>query len=342
MPQVADATLAAPPQPRLLDRVRNKIRLKHYSIRTEKAYVDWVRRYVHFHGLRHPETLGAEAVEGFLTHLAVDDNVAASTQNQAKSALLFLYKEVLGITLPWLDGVASAKQSRRLPVVLTQEEVARLLGATSGVAGLVTRLLYGAGLRLMEGVRLRVKDIDLARGELLVRDGKGAKDRVTVLPTSLTGPISEQLELARLQHQRDLRDGFGCVYGTCADTTGMCQTTSDCSSYAICGVGGEVIPGDVDGGGAVPVWDTSSDVMEAPPYDTSYVPDIPGVTWTTWGSCVIDVPNLPDSATCSAISRMSFLIKRVLERSNHLISTVVVEYRSIGNQRRTNTRHRTN
>jgi integron integrase len=212
MPQVADATLAAPPQPRLLDRVRNKIRLKHYSIRTEKAYVDWVRRYVHFHGLRHPETLGAEAVEGFLTHLAVDDNVAASTQNQAKSALLFLYKEVLGITLPWLDGVASAKQSRRLPVVLTQEEVARLLGATSGVAGLVTRLLYGAGLRLMEGVRLRVKDIDLARGELLVRDGKGAKDRVTVLPATLKGPISEQLELARLQHRRDLRDGFGCVY----------------------------------------------------------------------------------------------------------------------------------
>ena len=139
MPQVADATLAEPPRPRLLDRVRNKIRLKHYSIRTEKAYVDWVRRYVHFHGLRHPETLGAEAVDGFLTHLAVDDNVAASTQNQAKSALLFLYKEVLGITLPWLDGVASAKQSRRLPVVLTQEEVARLLGATSGVAGLVTR-----------------------------------------------------------------------------------------------------------------------------------------------------------------------------------------------------------
>ena len=127
MPQVADATLAEPPRPRLLDRVRNKIRLKHYSIRTEKAYVDWVRRYVHFHGLRHPETLGAEAVEGFLTHLAVDDNVAASTQNQAKSALLFLYKEVLGITLPWLDGVASARQSRRLPVVLTQEEVARLI-----------------------------------------------------------------------------------------------------------------------------------------------------------------------------------------------------------------------
>jgi integron integrase len=212
MPQLADATLAEPPRPRLLDRVRNKIRLKHYSIRTEKAYVDWVRRYVHFHGLRHPETLGAETVEGFLTHLAVDDNVAASTQNQAKSALLFLYKEVLGITLPWLDGVASAKQSRRLPVVLTQEEVARLLGATSGVAGLVTRLLYGAGLRLMEGGRLRVKYIDLARGELLVRDGKGAKDRVTVLPATLKGPISEQLELARLQHRRDLRDGFGCVY----------------------------------------------------------------------------------------------------------------------------------
>ena len=212
MPQASPPDDVATPPPRLLDRVRHKIRLKHYSIRTEKAYVDWVRRYVHFHGLRHPEELGAQAVEAFLTHLAVEGNVAASTQNQAKSALLFLYKEVLGITLPWLDDVVPAKQSRRLPVVLTQTEVARLLGATSGVTGLVTRLLYGAGLRLMEGVRLRVKDVELSRGEVLVRDGKGAKDRVTVLPASLKGALAEQLEIARLQHRRDLRDGFGSVY----------------------------------------------------------------------------------------------------------------------------------
>jgi integron integrase len=212
MPQASQPFDVATPQPRLLDRVRHKIRVKHYSRRTEKVYVDWVRRYVHFHGLRHPEGLGAQEVEAFLTHLAVEGNVAASTQNQAKSALLFLYKEVLGIELPWLDGVTSAKQSRRLPVVLTRAEVARLLDATSGVSGLVARLLYGAGLRLMEGVRLRVKDVDLSRGELLVRDGKGAKDRVTVLPASLKGPLSEQMEMARLQHQRDLRDGFGSVY----------------------------------------------------------------------------------------------------------------------------------
>jgi integron integrase len=212
MPQASQPIDVATPQPRLLDRVRHKIRVKHYSRRTEKAYVDWVRRYVHFHGLRHPEGLGAQEVEAFLTHLAVEGNVAASTQNQAKSALLFLYKEVLGIELPWLDGVTSAKQSRRLPVVLTRAEVARLLDATSGVSGLVARLLYGAGLRLMEGVRLRVKDVDLSRGELLVRDGKGAKDRVTVLPASLKGPLAEQMEMARLQHQRDLRDGFGSVY----------------------------------------------------------------------------------------------------------------------------------
>ncbi len=212
MPQASPPGDVATPQPRLLDRVRDKIRVKHYSIRTEKAYVDWVRRYVHFHGLRHPEGLGAQEVEAFLTHLAVEGNVAASTQNQAKSALLFLYKEVLGIDLPWLEGVTSAKQSRRLPVVLTRAEVARLLDATSGVPGLVTRLLYGSGLRLMEGVRLRVKDVDLSRGELLVRDGKGAKDRITVLPASLKGPLAEQMEMARLQHQRDLRDGFGSVY----------------------------------------------------------------------------------------------------------------------------------
>ena len=202
----------APQQPRLLDKMRDKIRVKHYSIRTEQTYLDWVRRYIRFHGLRHPRELGAEAVEAFLTHLAVKRNVAASTQNQAKSALLFLYKEVLGAELPWLDGVESAKQSKRLPVVLSQSEATQLLARMSGTAGLIARLLYGSGLRLMEGVRLRVKDIDLDRCEILVRDGKGAKDRVTVLPQRLMEPLAAQLAVTDALHKRDLSEGFGAVY----------------------------------------------------------------------------------------------------------------------------------
>lgn len=202
----------APQQPRLLDKMRDKIRVKHYSIRTEQTYLDWVRRYIRFHGLRHPRELGAEAVEAFLTHLAVRRNVAASTQNQAKSALLFLYKEVLGAELPWLDGVESAKQSKRLPVVLSQSEATQLLARMSGTAGLIARLLYGSGLRLMEGVRLRVKDLDLDRCEILVRDGKGAKDRVTVLPQRLMEPLATQLAVTDALHKRDLSEGFGAVY----------------------------------------------------------------------------------------------------------------------------------
>lgn len=208
----ASTSSAAPPQPRLLDRVRDKIRLKHYSIRTEQAYVDWVRRFILFHHKRHPADLGPEAVEAFLTHLAVAGQVSASTQNQARSALLFLYRQVLEIELPWLDNVESARQSRRLPVVLTQQEVTRLLGAMSGVDGLIARLLYGSGLRVMEGVRLRVKDIDFERLEILVRDGKGAKDRVTMLPASLVQPLAVQLEEAQRRHETDLRAGFGAVY----------------------------------------------------------------------------------------------------------------------------------
>ena len=202
----------APQQPRLLDKMRDKIRVKHYSIRTEQTYLDWVRRYIRFHGLRHPRELGAEAVEAFLTHLAVRRNVAASTQNQAKSALLFLYKEVLGAELPWLDGVESAKQSKRLPVVLSQSEATQLLARMSGTAGLIARLLYGSGLRLMEGVRLRVKDLDLDRCAILVRDGKGAKDRVTVLPQRLMEPLAAQLAVTDALHKRDLSEGFGAVY----------------------------------------------------------------------------------------------------------------------------------
>ena len=207
-----EPTPAAPQQPRLLDRLRDKLRLKHYSIRTEHAYVEWVRRFVHFHDMRHPAELGHGEVEAFLTHLAVRSNVVASTQNQAKSALLFLYREVLGVELPWLESVVSAKQPVRLPVVLTRTEVARVLDHMGGTTGLVARLLYGSGMRMLEGLLLRVKDLDLSRGEILVRDGKGAKDRVTVLPTLLKGPLEKQLGVACALHQRDLSEGFGAVY----------------------------------------------------------------------------------------------------------------------------------
>ncbi len=203
----------APQQPkRLLDQIRDKIRVKHYSIRTEQAYLDWVRRYIRFHDRRHPRELGAGAVEAFLTHLAVRSNVSASTQNQAKSALLFLYKEVLGLELPWLDGVVSAKIPQRLPVVLTRLETDELLKRMSGTTGLVARLLYGSGLRLMKGVRLRVKDLDLERREIVVRDGKGGKDRVTVLAERLVAPLTDQLVFAKALHERDLGEGFGAVY----------------------------------------------------------------------------------------------------------------------------------
>ena len=198
--------------PKLLDRLRAEIRLRHYSIRTEQAYVDWVRRYILFHDKRHPKDLGAEALRDFLSHLAVERNVSASTQNQAKSALLFLYREVLGIELPWLDEVISAKKARRLPVVLTQTEVRRLLGGTSGTTGLVIALLYGTGMRLLEGLRLRVKDVEFTRREIIVREGKGNKDRVTVLPENLILPLKAHLEKVRTLHERDLDAGFGEVY----------------------------------------------------------------------------------------------------------------------------------
>jgi integron integrase len=204
--------ISAPEEPRLLDRMRDKIRLKHYSIRTEYAYLDWARRFILFHSKRHPAGMGATEVEAFLTHLAVNRKVAASTQNQAKSALLFLYREVLGSELPWLDGIESAKQSQRLPVVLTRDEVSELLTRMSGTPALVARLLYGSGLRLLEAARLRVKDLDLKRMEIVVRDGKGAKDRVTMLPSALVEPMQTQLDWARALHQRDLREGLGEVY----------------------------------------------------------------------------------------------------------------------------------
>lgn len=197
---------------RLLDQVRGKVRLKHYSIRTEQAYVDWIRRFILHFDKRHPRELGAAEVEAFLTHLAVAGKVAASTQNQAKSALLFLYKEVLDVELPWLDNVERAKAPKRLPVVLTPAEVQALLGRLSDTSRLMASLLYGTGLRLMECLRLRVKDVDFARKEILVRDGKGFKDRVTMLPAALAGPLREHLKRVRDLHQQDLAAGYGAVY----------------------------------------------------------------------------------------------------------------------------------
>ena len=154
----------SPPAPKLLDQVRDRIRVKHYSIRTETQYVQWIRRFILFHGKRHPRDLGAPEVEAFLTHLAVEGNVAAATQNQALSALIFLYREVLGIELPWLDKVTRAKRPRHLPVVLTRDEVRAVLGKMDGVYGLLARMLYGTGMRLMEVIRLRVKYIECTRG----------------------------------------------------------------------------------------------------------------------------------------------------------------------------------
>jgi integron integrase len=195
--------------PRLLDQVRGKIRLKHYSLRTEQAYLDWIKRFIRHHGKRHPRDMGATEVEAFLTHLAVEGRVAASTQNQAKSALLFLYREVLEVELPWLDNVQQAKAPRRLPVVLTRDEVHALLGRMQGTHWLVASLLYGTGMRIMECLRLRVKDVDFARGEILIRDGKGFKDRVTMLPETLAAPLRDHLAHVRALHERDLAAGWG-------------------------------------------------------------------------------------------------------------------------------------
>ena len=202
-----------PQSPRLLDQVRSRLRVLHYSLRTEETYIHWIRRFIVFHGKRHPRDLGSGDVERFLSHLAIDLNVAAATQNLALSALLFLYREVLELDLPWLGDVVRAKKPQRLPTVLTRREIDRLLEKLKpDAAGLVARLLYGTGMRLMEGVRLRVKDLDLDRGEITIRDGKGGKDRVTMLPASLADALRAQLLARRQLHQRDLRAGEGRVW----------------------------------------------------------------------------------------------------------------------------------
>jgi integron integrase len=201
-----------PRAPRLLDQVRDRIRFKHYSIRTEHAYVDWIRRFILFHDRRHPGSMGASEVEAYLTHLATAGRVAAATQNQAKSALLFLYREVLGVDLPWLDGIGGAKLPKRMPVVLNRSEVDVLLSKVSGFAGLIVHLLYGSGMRLMEGVRLRIKDIDFVRHEIMIRDGKGGKDRVTLLPESIANRLRLHLNWVKATHLEDLERGYGHVH----------------------------------------------------------------------------------------------------------------------------------
>ena len=199
------------PKPRLLDRVRHAIEARHYSRRTEKAYVHWIKRYIFFHGKRHPAEMGSAEVTAFLTSLAVQSRVAASTQNQALSALLFLYREVLGVELPWLDDVVRAKRPLHLPVVLTRDEVRAILQRLDGVPRLMAILLYGAGLRLLECCRLRVKDVDFAMNQITVRDGKGQKDRPTMLPAAVKAELAAHLERVRAQHQADLRRGAGWV-----------------------------------------------------------------------------------------------------------------------------------
>jgi integron integrase len=205
------AYAAASPPPKLLDRLRGHLRARHYSIRTEAAYADWARRFILFHGKRHPAQMGAPEVAAFLTHLATERHVSASTQNQAKAALLYLYSQVLRVDLPWLDEVVQARTPRRLPVVLTPSEVRALLQHMSGSTGLIAQLLYGTGMRLLECLRLRVKDVEFTRREIVVREGKGNKDRVTVLPENLIAGLQAQLAKARALHDKDLADGFGRV-----------------------------------------------------------------------------------------------------------------------------------
>ena len=190
MGALSESSAAAP---RLLDQVRHAIRIRHYSLRTERAYVHWIRAFVRFHGLRHPAEMGHREVTAFLSDLAVEHDVAAATQQQALSALLFLYRQVLGTELPWLNEVVRPKRPARLPTVLGVHEVQSLLAAMEGTSALMARLIYGAGLRLMECLRLRVKDVDFERREIVVRDGKGATDRVAVLPACLCAPLRAHL-----------------------------------------------------------------------------------------------------------------------------------------------------
>jgi integron integrase len=204
-------TIAPANAPRLLDQVRDAIRRLHYSLRTEQSYVHWIKRFIFFTGKRHPREMGAVEVTGFLSHLARDRDVAAATQNQALAAILFLYKNVLAQPLPWLDQIERAKRPARMPTVLSVAEVRRLLARMQGTKWLMASLLYGAGLRLRECLKLRVKDVDFDYRQIMVRDAKGGKDRVTMLPESVIEPLQQHLVRARSLHERDLASGHGDV-----------------------------------------------------------------------------------------------------------------------------------
>ena len=198
-------------RPKLLQLVRDKVRAKHYSYRTEHAYVAWIRRFILFNGKRHPTDMGAVEVESFLTNLAVERQVSASTQNQALGAILFLYREVLGQQLPWIENVVRARRSAHLPVVLARREVQALLEQIEPQFHLIGQLLYGSGLRLMEAVRLRVKDVDFDYAQVVVRDGKGQKDRVTILPDAVATAMQTHLRTVRIQHNWATQHGYGGV-----------------------------------------------------------------------------------------------------------------------------------
>jgi integron integrase len=200
-----------PNPPKLLDQVRTTIRLRGMSYQTEKTYADWVKRFILFHDKRHPKEMGAPEIRDFLAHLVNDRNVAASTQNQALHSILFLYREVLRIELPPLGDLKPAKKPERLPEVFTREEVQAILARMTGLKGLMARLLYGTGMRLSELLRLRVKDVDFTRNQIVVREGKGNKDRVTMLPQSLKEPLRQHLVKVKEAHEVDLREGFGNV-----------------------------------------------------------------------------------------------------------------------------------
>ena len=200
-----------PQKPRLLDQVRQVIRRKGYSYKTEKSYVGWIKRFILYHGKRHPRDMGPAEIEQFLTHLAVDLNVAASTQNQALQAILFLYREVLQRPIDAELNYLYAKRPKRLPVVLSRDEVQRVLNAMEGTPKLVVQLLYGSGLRLIEALRLRIKDIDFDQQHILVRDGKGFKDRVTLLPQTLVPDLKQQIQRSKMIYEQDLRNGYSGV-----------------------------------------------------------------------------------------------------------------------------------
>jgi integron integrase len=203
--------VSTPPKPKLLDQVRQAIRARHYSYMTEKAYVGWIKRFIFFHDKRHPTEMGETEVARFLSSLATESKVSASTQNQALHAILFLYQEVLQRKIGFIDGVVRAQRPKRLPVVLTREEVSRILGGMNGNHWLMAMLLYGAGLRLMECCRLRVKDVDFSQNHIVIRDGKGSKDRHTMLPAAVKDVLYEHLQQVKRLHEDDLKQGLGRV-----------------------------------------------------------------------------------------------------------------------------------